>query len=129
MPASVFGKNQVMSVSIEGLEAAQRNLLAAQRAVEPGDGLRATMVLATGQLHRYIIGQPRAIMRVRTGRLKNSIFPDVRTVQNEVVGIVATNVEYAPPIEKRYGFFRRGLADQERSLNTLFSDNVSKAIR
>lgn len=95
-------------------------------AIDPSDGLRTTMRLAAGQLHRYTIGQPRSIMRVDTGRLKNSIFPDVRKAGRQVVGIVGTNVEYAPFVEARYGFFDKAVKNQERAINSLFERSISK---
>lgn len=126
--ASVFERKSVMEVSVEGLEAAQRKLARVESEIDPRDGLATIMRVATGQLHRYIIGQPRSIMRVQTGRLKNSIFPDVRSAAGETVGLVATNVEYAPKIEKRYGFFRRGIENQRDAINSLFAEHVRKAL-
>lgn len=114
---------------LRGIDEAISRTAKAEQAVAPDGGLRTVMRLATGQLHRYIIGQPPAIMRVDTGRLKNSIFPDVRTQGREVFGLVATNVEYAPPVEDRYGFFARGVSNQKDAINSLFADYLGKAIK
>lgn len=118
----------MFDVELRGTDQAIRHLGRAEKAISPSDGLKTVMTVATGMLHRYVIGQPREIMRVKTGRLRNSIFPDVRNVRGETVGLVATNVEYAPPVEKRYGFFARGIANQQPVINSLFTDHVGKVI-
>lgn len=80
---------------IEGLPEA----IAGLERLENGlNDLSTVMSLAAGQVHRYLIN----IVPVRTSRLKNSFFPDTKGQGNSIVGIVATNVEYAARVN--YGF-------------------------
>mgnify|MGYP001566626283 CR=1 FL=1 len=85
--------HEPMTMSVEGLKAAQDELgrLTLAVATKSGGGLRNTLLLALLQMQRYALG----IVHVKTGRLKNSIFTDLETAGNDLLGHVATNVEYA----------------------------------
>lgn len=68
------------------------------------DNVRATINKLTQQLASRIkadklTGQ---VLKVQTGRLRNSIHGTVKEDGNKFTGIVSTNVEYAPPHE--FGF-------------------------
>lgn len=120
---SIFGAGVVNTVEIRGLEEAQRTLNAQLQRVDPRGGLRDTMTLATGMLHRYATG----IVHVRTGRLKNSIFWQVESAGNSIIGRVGTNVAYAQAEHARGGahaFFARTVAEEGPSVNSLFAGRI-----
>lgn len=120
MSNSIFGRKGVMSVSIQGLEKAQRILAEQQMRASTRGGLYGAMALALGQLHRYATG----IVHVRTGRLKNSIFTEIKQGGDSLRGYVATNVIYAPIEEARGGshsFFSRTVREEGPRLNSIFA--------
>ncbi len=119
MPNNIFARGTVMEADVRGLREAQQGLQQLQANTSP-DGMRGRVQLAIGQLHRYAS----AIVHVLTGRLKNSLFMDIETAGNDVIGYVATNVEYAPIEDARGGdhaFFGRTVAEEgPRVVNDLF---------
>lgn len=131
MPDSVFGSDQVMTISVEGLKAAQDRLTKAAQGVQPS-GLARPMTLAVGMVHRYLLGLSRAgtpptaqgILPVKTGRLRNSFFFQVRRSGNSVTGLVASNVLYGPQVEERRRFLLRTVRDMDRPVNNLLSAHV-----
>lgn len=90
-----------MSMSVEGLAETQAEIqrLSLAVATTPGGGMRNQLTLALLQLQRYALG----IVHVDTGRLKNSIFTELDSRGNDLLGYVATNVEYAVHEEYRPG--------------------------
>jgi phage gpG-like protein len=82
--------------------------------------MRNQLTLALLQLQRYALG----IVHVDTGRLKNSIFTELESRGNDLLGYVATNVEYAPFEEFRGGghaFFGRTVKEEGPHVaNSLF---------
>jgi hypothetical protein len=90
-----------MTAGVDGMRPLQDELqrLTLATATGPGGEMRNNLLLALLQLQRYALG----IVHVDTGRLKNSIFTDLETVGNDLMGHVATNVEYAIFEEMRAG--------------------------
>lgn len=135
MPNDVFGEGNVMSVSVQGLREAQAELSRVSQAVDPNGGLSSVMALAAGQVHRYLMGLSRdrpgpgqGVLPVITGRLKNSIFWEVKRSGGQVTGIIASNVDYGPDVEARRGFMARAARDQEGPVNDLFASYVGRVV-
>ncbi len=125
-----------MSVSVTGLREAQDRLTATQLAVSPSGGLRSLVTLATGMVHRYLLGLGAdhppigmtGVLPVQTGRLKNSLFWVVESKGNSLTGRVTSNVAYAPAVEARRGFMARTVRDQRGPVNDLLSARISSQI-
>jgi len=66
------------------------------------------MVDAMKQAALLVTRTARELAPVDTGRLRASILPDVAVKGNEVVGVVGSNVEYAPYMELGTGVFGKG---------------------
>ena len=116
-----------MAVSVDGLGELQAELQRVSMAVAtgPGGGVRNGLLLTLLQLQRYALG----IVHVDTGRLKNSIFTDLESQGNDLIGHVATNVEYAPFEEGRGGghaFFARTVKEEGPNVveNSIFAPIV-----
>jgi len=116
-----------MTVSVDGLGELQAELQRVSLAVAtgPGGGVRNGLLLTLLQLQRYALG----IVHVDTGRLKNSIFTDLESQGNDLIGHVATNVEYAPFEEGRGGghaFFARTVKEEGPNVveNSIFAPIV-----
>lgn len=90
MNARRFSVGFVNSASVRELEALQQELGRLQGEVSP-EGVKATLTLAIGQLHRYGTG----IVHVDSGRLKNSLFWDVDAGRSGGSAIWGTNVNYS----------------------------------
>ena len=60
--------------------------------VASDDGLLGKVKQATLQMDRFVSGH----IEVDTGRTKNSVFPTVRSEGNSVIGMLSSNVRYAP---------------------------------
>jgi hypothetical protein len=106
------------------LEALQQELQRLLLEVDPQRGLRDTMTLAVGMLHRYGIG----VVHVQTGRLKNSLFWDVQPGGTRVTGIMGTNVEYSIFEERRGGshaFMDRTQRQEGPAVERLFNVRIS----
>lgn len=125
-----------MEISVKGLEEAQaenRRLMTVV-ATSPGGGLRNSMALALLQLQRYAIG----ITHAESGRLRNSIFVEMETKGNFLIGHVATNVAYAiqeegrPGIKAGHGghaFFSRTVKEEGPHINSIFDSAVRRGGR
>lgn len=131
MADSVFGSDQVMTISVQGLKEAQDRLTKAAQGVQP-QGLARPMTLAVGMVHRYLLGLSRSgtpptaqgILPVVTGRLRNSFFFQVRRNSGSVTGLVGSNVLYGPAVEERRRFLLRTVRDIERPVNNLLSAHI-----
>jgi hypothetical protein len=66
---------------------------------------------------------------VVTGRLRNSITPEVRAEGNDVQGVVGSNVEYAPKVEERRKFFLGAFEKNAERIVKLVGDTVSVIVR
>lgn len=66
------------------------------------------MVDAMKQAALLVTGTARKLAPVDTGRLRSSIIPEVTVQSNEVIGVVGSNVEYAPYMELGTGVFGKG---------------------
>lgn len=125
-----------MTVSVQGLKDAQDRLTGAALAVSPSGGLRSTLLLATGMVHRYLLGlgadhppiDQKGVLPVQTGRLKNSLFWLVESKGNSLVGRVTSNVAYAPAVEDRRGFMAKTVKDQRGPVNDLISADINRKI-
>jgi len=131
MPNDLFLSGNVMQANVGDLAALQEELQRLQMELDPESGLRDTMLLALGMLHRW----SSAHVRVDTGRLKNSLFWDVEGRGNDLVGHMATNVEYGPwvsvkglPMVRAGGNdFMQTTAEREGpNVNDLFGFRVSR---
>lgn len=135
MPDRAF-TSDVMSISVEGLAAAQNRLNRAARGVQP-EGLLRPMTLAVGQTHRYLLGLSRSgtpptaqgILPVVTGRLRNSFFWTVQRRGASVLGIIGSNVLYGPRVEPRRRFLARTIRDQEGPINNILAAHVQQVTR
>jgi len=131
VPDSVFGSDQVMTISVQGLKEAQDRLTRAAQGVQP-QGLARPMSLAVGMVHRYLLGLKRSgtpptaqgILPVVSGRLANSFFFQVRRSGASITGLVASNVLYGAKVEERRRFLLKTVRDQERPVNDLLSAHI-----
>lgn len=86
---------KLMDMHVKGLKEAQRAMVNTVAALEPNGPAQAAIQFATLGAHRYMT----TIVHVRTGRLKNSLFPEIDGLTGEII----TNVNYAPYEEARGG--------------------------
>ena len=127
--------NEVMSTSITGLKETQDRLTNIAAGVSPS-GLRPALTLATGMVHRYLLGlgadhpptYAPGVLPVWSGRLKNSFFWKVDQEGSGLVGRVTTNLEYAHVSEARHGFAQRTVWDMRGPVNELLSAEVSRVV-
>lgn len=110
-------------LSIDGLKGLQAELQRVALEVEP-KSQRGAMTLFIGQLHRYAS----AIAPVLTGRYKNSLFFEVSVTGQSVRGIMATNIVYAMPVEKRHKVFERTRTTEAPRAVSLFDESIEVAI-
>jgi hypothetical protein len=87
--------SELMGLNIDGLKAAQQEMMNTVAALEPNGQAQAAIRFATLGAHRDMT----TIVHVRTGRLKNSLFPEI----DGLTGQIITNVNYAPYEEARGG--------------------------
>lgn len=125
MPTNnLFDPEFVNAADIGDLEELQAELQRLLFEVSPQRGLRDTMRLAIGMLHRYATG----IVHVDKGRLKNSIFWNLESpAGNDLIGHVATNVSYSIIEERRGGshaFFARTVREEGPHVNDLFGVRI-----
>lgn len=93
---------------------------------------RKAMELALGLIHRSAA----AIVPVRTGRLKNSLFwnPEYERQGNTIVGAVGTNVAYAPHVEfgtrrmNERPFLRPAVEQNADAINSIFASEIGNAL-
>ncbi len=83
-----------IKIEARNLAKVQRAMTRTIQALEP-KGTQGAVAFATLGLHRFMT----ALVHVLTGRLKNSLFPEVTETQ----GRIFTNVNYAPYEEARGG--------------------------
>jgi hypothetical protein len=81
------------------LRALQTELKRLEEAVDPQRGLKETVTLAIGMIHRYGTG----VVHVDGGRLKNSLFWDVQSSARRASASWGTNVSYSIYEEARGG--------------------------
>lgn len=135
MPNNAFSASNVMSISVEGLKEAQDNLTRINNELNP-NGMRATLNLAAGIVHRYLIGlgqdhppiQQRGVLPVQTGRLKNSFFWGVEVKGAEATGFVRSNIAYGPRVNDRRQFVERTVRDMTGPVNDLVAARVEQVI-
>src|SRR5690606_24926143 len=89
--SSRFSADIVSAASLRELEALQQELNRLAVEVDPQQGVKATLTLAVGMLHRY----GSAVVHVDKGRLKNSLFWDVQANQQRASAIWGTNLQYS----------------------------------
>jgi hypothetical protein len=125
-------------VIVRGVEETQRALDRVADGVRPGGGeLHNVLTLAAGQTHRYLMGLSRdrppmgmvGVLPVITGRLKNSFFWRVERRGRDLAGVVATNLEYAQPVEARREFLARTVRDMEAPVNALMAQHIGRLTR
>lgn len=135
---SIFSASSVGAVSVRGLAEAQARLARTNDAIaENGSGMRNQLLIAAGMVHRYLISLGRerppvaqtGVLPVITGRLKNSFFWGVRNAGNSIVGFVATNLTYAPDVERRRGFLSKTVKEMEGPVNSLFNAYVEQSTK
>lgn len=134
MANSIFSGGNVGTVSVKGLIEAQARLQRTYAATDPNGGeMRTMLLLASGMVHRYLfsLGKDRppvgqtGVLPIITGRLKNSFFFGVRGGGNSQVGFVATNLLYAPDVEKRRGFLAKTVKEMAKPVNDLFAHFIA----
>ena len=111
------------SLTLRGVEEAQELLADVERQLSP-EGAEDVMHLVVGMLHRY----SSSITPVDRGILKGSETPDVERSSSSVLGLVYTNTEYAPFVEKWARFFQRTIENEGPNAIALFDDAVESAI-
>lgn len=92
------------------------------------EGVKSLLAKLMFRLHRYTS----MIVHVRTGRLKNSLFPSVQETGNNLFGMVGTNVIYAPFEHQRGGshaFFDRTKEEEAPTAIQEFMKGVRKLKR
>lgn len=122
-----------ISLSIRGVTEAQQQLQAVDKATADPQ-LIALLSLAAGQVHRYLMSLGKdtppvgitGVLPVITGRLKNSFFWGTGRQGNSLVGYVATNLIYAPEVERRRGFLAKTIKDMEGPVNSLFGRGLPR---
>ena len=135
MTNEVFSAGNVMTASVQGLKEAQDRLTNVANGVSP-NGLRGTLLLATGMVHRYLLGlgadhppvELRGVLPVRTGRLKNSLFFMVEDNGSGLVGRITSNITYGPVVEARRGFMARTVEDMRGPANDLLQAEVYRVV-
>lgn len=90
-----MGNDKFIDIEVRGLKEFQDRAAAVVQALQPDSNAGAAVQFAVLGLHRYMT----TIVHVDTGRLKNSLFPQV----DGLTGAVITNVNYAPYEEERGG--------------------------
>lgn len=121
----LFTAEMVKTTKVGDLVALQKELTRLQLEVDPRGGMKDTMTLAVGMLHRYATG----IVHVDTGRLKNSLFWNVETMGNTITGWMATNVEYSVHEDRRGGshqFMGRTYREEGPHVNDLFNVRITR---
>lgn len=135
MTNEIFGAANVMGASITGLKEAQDRLTAVAAGVSP-NGLRPTLTLATGMVHRYLLNlgadhpptYEGGVLPVWSGRLKNSLFWLVENQGSSLVGRVTSNLVYGPVSEGRHGFMQKTVWDMRGPVQELLSAEVSRVV-
>ena len=84
----------IVDIEVIGLKETQANL---DKIAQDLHG--APMVQAMRDATMLVTGDARRLAPVDTGRLRASIMPEVKSMNNEIMGIVGSNVVYAPYME------------------------------
>lgn len=137
MASNIFSAGRVGTVSVTGLEEAQKKLQSVLMATDPAGGLRPQLMLAAGLVHRYMMGISRdtppvseeGVLPVITGRLKNSFFFGVTTFAGGAAGFVRTNLSYAEEVNRRRKFVENTVRRTEGPVNDLLSRYVAGVVR
>lgn len=125
-----------VSLEVRGINEATAKL----RAIELGVGdarLLPVMKVAAGLVHRYLMGLKRdrpavgitGVLPVISGRLAGSFDFDSGRQGGATVGIVYTNLIYAPTVERRRGFLAKTRKDTERPVNDFVGRYVAGVVR
>lgn len=92
-----------ISAEIKGLKETQRNLdkaVSDLRGAPVLNAMRDATLLVERDAKKGLVGyQSPSVGGVNTGRVRASITPEVKTQGAEVVGVVGSNVSYAPFVE------------------------------
>lgn len=106
------------------IKALQTELARLENEVDPQRGLKETVTLAIGMLHRFGTG----IVHVDSGRLKNSLFWDVQASARRASASWGTNVSYSIYEEARGGshaFRDRTAREEGPNVEKLFRVRIS----
>jgi hypothetical protein len=76
-----------------------------------------------------VLGTAREIVPVVTGRLKNSIVGEVTVVGDVVQGVVGSNVEYAPKVEKRRQYLKGAFDRNEAKIRQILDAKVAAIVK
>lgn len=125
-----------LSVELRGLGGAISRIQGIEKGV--GDArMLPVMKAAAGLVHRYLMGLKRdtpatdltGVLPVITGRLAGSFDFDSGRQGGATIGIVYTNLIYAPEVEQRRGFLAKTLRDTERPVNDFVGRYVAGVMR
>ena len=83
-----------VDIEVRGLKEARARML---HIAEQLSGVPMAQAMKDAAL--YVTAGARRLAPVDTGRLRASIIPEIRVMTNEVVGVVGSNVVYAPYME------------------------------
>lgn len=115
-----------IDIELKNLEKTQVRLARLLQAVGERGGLAGIIAKATLRAHRYAT----IIVHVRTGRLKNSLFPRTHRRGNQVYGVVGTNVAYAKIEHDRGGdhaYFERTVDEEGDGIVAMVERDVARA--
>jgi hypothetical protein len=101
-----------------------------------GRGSEGTMRQAVGMAHHHLMSLKRSypprgqvgVLPVRTSRLANSMFMRVQVQRDGVTGLVGSNVDYAPSVERRRQFVVRTARAMQRPVADLFQRHVQMVV-
>lgn len=110
-------------ITLKGVGEAQEFLSRVERQLSP-EGAAAVMELVVGMLHRGASSRT----PVDTGRLKNSETMGVETNSRGVLGLVYTNVAYAPPVEKWARMFAQTIEKDGPKAMGLFDEELGDVL-
>lgn len=125
-----------VSLEIRGLDGAISKLNQVEKGV--GDArMLPVMKAGAGLVHRYLMGLKRdrpavgltGVLPVITGRLAGSFDFDSGRQGGATVGIVYTNLTYAPTVERRRGFLAKTLKDTAKPVNDFIGRYVAGVAR
>lgn len=100
-------------------------------------GLRSSLALAAGLVHRHLMGLGRdhpptneqGVLPVWSGRLKNSFHPTpVQDQGNSLFSTVESNIEYGAKSNARHAFLERTVSDTQGQVNSLISSSVGNSL-
>lgn len=118
------------SADVEGLRELQRELIRIARALAGGP-----VVQAVKKATLIVLRQARINAPVDTGRLRASIVPVITVVGREVMGVVGSNVVYAPFQEfgtrrmRGRFYLTRALEDNRARIARIIDTAVARIVR